>query len=79
MQSNNFLKRFFEEYANNATIDHENPQIRADQAARWFWNNLTGLEQSKLQAARIRALDDKEKRKEFNAVCKEIRRRLFKG
>lgn len=78
MRPTKFLKKFFETFADNAAINHGESQLKAEQAARWFWNNLTAQEQVKLQITRIDALADKKKRKEFNGVCKEIRRRLFK-
>ena len=72
------LKKFFEMYTNTATVNHPEPQLKANQAARWFWNTLTSIEREKLEKTRVQALADKKKREEFNLVCKEVRRRLFK-
>lgn len=76
------MKDAFENYAHDATVRNEKAQTYADACARWFWDRLTLVERVALTRARIDVFNDPKngnRRKEFDAICKQIRTRLFKN
>ncbi len=76
-----FLRDAFETYAKKATASYKEAQALADNSARWFWDKLTLVERVALNRARMDALGEPKNAKlqrEFDAVCKQIRVRLFK-
>lgn len=71
------LKRIFETFVTNATINNPDSQNKADNAFKWISSHFTKDEICKLHKTRELALNSKNSIKEFKATCREVRTRLF--